>query len=149
MSLKRLPFAVSSNKWDRFGSESLLSLIEMKHFWHLFLRLKGKDVLSHCWAHGRDQEGSSQQVEWQVSHGPQVRALFVPPTQGGIKSRVAESSVGSAGRMRGQKTKGKAVSHRAWPTSLGTREAKVVLGWGFAFHRFTGIFLSQLFLLSS
>lgn len=149
MSLKCLPFAVSSNKWDRFGSDSLLSLIEMKHSWHLFLCLKGKDVLLLCWAHGRDQEGSSQQVEWQVSHGPQVRALFMPPTQGGIKSRVAESSVGSAGQMRGQKTKGKVVSHRTRPTSVGASEARVVLCRGFAFHHFTGIFLSQLFLLSS
>lgn len=149
MSLNCLPFAVSSHKWDWFGSDSLLSLIEMKHFWHFFLCLKGKDVLLLCWAHGRDQEGSRQQVEWQVAHGPQVRALFMPPTQGGIKSRVAESSMGSAGQMRGQETKGKVISHHAWPTSVGTSEAKVVLCRGSALHRFTGIFLPQLFLLSS
>lgn len=84
-----------------------------------------------------------------MAHGPQVRALFMPPTQGGIKSRVAESSMGSAGQMRGQETKGKVISHHAWPTSVGTSEAKVVLCRGSALHRFTGIFLSQLFLLSS
>lgn len=98
---------------------------------------------------GGIRRGSSQQVEWQVSRGPQVRALFMPPTQGGIKSRVAESSMGSAGQTRGQETKGRVVSHHAWPTSVATSEAKVVLCRGFACHRFTGIFLSQLFLLSS
>lgn len=85
--LKTLAICSSSNKRDQFGSDSLLNLIEMKHVWHLFLCLKGHDVLWLLWAQGLDLGGgSSQQVEGQVSHRPQVGALFMPPTQVGLKS---------------------------------------------------------------
>lgn len=52
MSSTLLPSAGSSNNDDGFGSDSLLGFIEMKHAWHLFLCLKGKDVVLLPWAEG-------------------------------------------------------------------------------------------------
>lgn len=63
MSSTLLPSAGSSNKDDGFGSDSLLGFIEMKHAWHLFLCLKGKDVVLLPWAEGLDWRGSSQSVD--------------------------------------------------------------------------------------
>ena len=116
-----LPFASSSNKGDWFGSCSLLNVIGMKHFGISVFALKGKVFHHYIGPSGWVPRESWEQVQWWLSHRPQVTTPLMPLTQVGRWSRVVGSSTGfRRPDERGRESKGKWLSRCACSPLWGT-----------------------------